>query len=111
MTQPLDSALRGSLHDCSGTCSAAIPGHGLSLMQIRLASATPSRWVDAVVLSVSPAGWLEVALLDDDSTTLLWNHTDLTGAVTPGDPVAIHPVYDVLAAGDTKHNVLRVGSL
>lgn len=82
-------------------------GHGLSLMQERLAAATPSKWVDAVVVSVSAAGWVEVGLLSDDSTVVLWNHADLTNQIGVGDPVAVHAVYDVLATGTTKHNVLR----
>jgi hypothetical protein len=87
------------------------PGHDLSLMQERLTSATPGKWADAVVVAVSAAGWIEVALLSDESALILWNHSDLTGSLTVGDPVAVHSVYDVLATSGSKHNVLRAGSL
>jgi len=107
MTQPLRSALLGTLHDCQGACEMAAGGHGLGVMQARLAAATPSKWADAVVTSVSAAGWIEVALIADDSTALLWNHSDLSASIAVGDPVAVHAVYDVLAAGGAKHNVLR----
>jgi hypothetical protein len=107
MTQPLRSSLPGVLHECRGNCAAAAPGHVLSVIQDRLAVATPSKWSDAVVVSVSVDGWVEVALLQDDSLLELWNHADLTGALESGDPVAVHSVYDVLAVGDEKHNVLR----
>ena len=89
----------------------AAPGHGLSLIQERLASATPSKWADAVVVAVSPAGWIEVVLLSDESAVILWNHADLSDALRVGDPVAVHSVYDVLAAGGAKYNVLRADSL
>lgn len=90
---------------------AGAPGHALSLIQQRLASATPGKWADAVVVAVSAAGWIEVAVLADDSTLMLWNHGDHTGALRIGDPVAVHSVYDVLAVGGAKYNVLRADSL
>ncbi len=111
MTQPLHSSLQGTLLECHDDCMAAAPGHALSLIQERLASATPGKWADAVVIAVSAAGWIEVAALSDDSTLLLWNHADHTGELRVGDPVAVHPVYDVLAVGGSKYSVLRADSL
>ncbi|MEO7015708.1 MAG: hypothetical protein ABI130_14595 [Leifsonia sp.] len=111
MTQPLHSSLQGSLLECHDDCDVTAPGHALSLIQERLASATPSKWADAVVLSVSKAGWIEVAVLSDDSALILWNHDGLTDSLQVGDPVAVHSVYDVLAVSDAKYNVLRAGSL
>ena len=107
MNQPIDVNLQATLHDCSGTCGAMAAGHALAPIQERLASATPSKFADAVVVSVSTAGWIEVGLLVDDSTVVLWNHADLTDDIAVGEPVALHPVYDVLVAGGAKHNVLR----
>jgi hypothetical protein len=107
MNQPTDSSLQATLHECSGTCGAMAAGHALPQIQERLASATPGRWTDAVVVSVSTAGWIEVGLLADDSTVVLWNHADLTADITVGEPVVLHSVYDVLVAGGAKHNVLR----
>ena len=62
-------------------------------------------------MSVSKAGWIEVAVLSDDSTHILWSHADHTGALAVGDPVAVHTVYDVLAVSGTKYNVLRAAAL
>jgi hypothetical protein len=76
-------------------------------MQERLALATPSKWEDALVITVSVNGWLKVALLEGDEIIEVWNHADLTGMVHAGDPVALHSVYNVLAVGEAKHNVLR----
>jgi hypothetical protein len=109
MNQPIDANLQATLHECSGTCGAMATGHALTQIQERLASATPSRFADAVVVSVSTAGWIEVGLLADNSTVVLWNHADLTDDIAVGEPVALHSVYDVLVAGGAKHNVLRAG--
>lgn len=109
MNQPLDSSLQATLHECSGSCGAMAAGHALLQIQECLASATPGRWADAVIVSISTAGWIEVGLLADDSTAVLWNHADLTEEVTVGEPVVLHSVYDVLVAGGAKHNVLRAG--
>jgi hypothetical protein len=111
MTQPLHHNLQDTLLECHDDCSVTAPGHGISLIQERLAAATPGKWADAVVVAVSAAGWIEVAVLSDDTTLILWNHADNTDTISVGDPVAVHPVYDVLAVGAAKHNVLRVGSL
>jgi hypothetical protein len=107
MTQPLRSRLEGTLHECSSGCMSADQGHALSPIQERVASATPSKWADAVVTTVAASGWVEVMLLSDDSVVVLWNHADLTDELEIGAPVALHSVYDVLAIGDSKHNVLR----
>ncbi len=107
MTQPLNSALTGTLHDCHGACAAHDAGHALSSMQEVLAAATPSKWRDAIVVSVAASGWIEIALLDDDSTQLLWNHGDLTAELSIGEPVVVHAVYEVLNAHGSKHSVLR----
>lgn len=80
-------------------------------MQERLASATPSKWLDAVVVSASTAGWVEIALIADGSSAVLWNHADLTSVIAAGDPVAVHPVYGVFAAGGSKYNVLQSSSI
>jgi hypothetical protein len=105
MTPPLHSILQGTLHDCLGECAAAASGHALSIMQVRLASATPSKWADAVVVGVSEAGWIELAFIADGTTTIVWNHGDLSASIERGDPVAVHSVYGVLAAGEKKYSV------
>jgi len=107
MTHSLHTLLQGTLHDCLGACGATMPGHELAPIQERVAAATPSKWTDAVVVSVSTGGWVEVALVASNDSVILWNHADLTGSLSVGDAVALHSVYDVLAVGDVKYNVLR----
>ena len=107
MTPSFDTILQGTLHDCLGACGATMPGHELAPIQERVASATPGKWADAIVVSVSTGGWVEVALVASNDSVVLWNHADLSGSLTVGDAVALHSVYDVLAVGDVKHNVLR----
>lgn len=89
-------------------CSAFAPGHALHLIQSRLASATPSEWVDAIVEAVDEAsGIVVVRTVQDDATVSLWNGAGAAGAVEPGTPVALHGRYDVLAAGRRWFNVAR----
>ncbi|MHA7986755.1 hypothetical protein ACX9R5_13215 [Rathayibacter sp. CAU 1779] len=85
-------------------CADIRPGHGLHALQLRLAAATPSRWRDALVVGVRD-GWVDVVTLDG-SVVSLWNHGDLTDSVTPGEPIALHTMYNVLAAGSRRFNVL-----
>lgn len=61
------------------------------------ASAMPSRWVDALVRSVSEDGCLEVVEAFTGRVHHLWNHADLSEAVRPGEPVALQEAYGVLA--------------
>jgi hypothetical protein len=42
----------------------------------------------------------------DGATLSLWNHGDLAEVVTPGEPVAVHSIYNVLSAGARRFNVL-----
>ncbi|GAB3608138.1 hypothetical protein GCM10027414_02630 [Humibacter ginsengiterrae] len=88
-----------------GMCADNRPGHGLHAVQLRLAAATPSQWQDLLVVRVRNDGWVEAATLDGCPVSL-WNHGDLTDVVAAGDPVALHPVYNVLSAGARRFNVL-----
>jgi hypothetical protein len=36
----------------------------------------------------------------------VWNHSDLGAQVKPGDPVAVHGIYGVLAVGTERFNVV-----
>jgi hypothetical protein len=85
-------------------CADTRPGHGLHALQLRLAAATPSRWDDAVVIGVRD-GWVDAVTLDGAALSL-WNHGDLAEVVTPGEPVAVHSIYNVLSAGARRFNVL-----
>lgn len=86
-------------------CTSFAPGHSLHLIQSRLAAATPSEWVDALVEGVDAAsGTLIVRTLDGEAHAL-WNAAGAALEAEPGAPVALHPRYRVLAIGRTRFNV------
>ena len=91
--------------DHGDVCSSFAPGHALHLIQARLASATPSDWVDAIVES-SDAVTGDLVVRDLDGTAhALWNGS---GAALEGGacaPVAVHRRFHVLGVGRTKFNV------
>jgi hypothetical protein len=86
------------------SCGSDRPGHGVNAIQARLASATPSKWVDALVVDVRPDGFLTVADLAG-GIRRLWHHAPLGETLAAGDPVAVHAVYGVLAHGDRRFSV------
>lgn len=89
-----------------GVCSSYAPGHALHLIQARLASATPSEWVDAVVTSTdATTGAIRLSTLEGDQHEV-WNAGGAALEVSTGTPVALHARYDVLAIGRTQYNVL-----
>ncbi len=86
-------------------CSSFAPGHSLHLIQARLASSTPSEWVDAIVESADAAtGELLVRALDGTAHAL-WNGSGAALEAYAGTPVALHSRYHVLAIGRTQYNV------
>lgn len=85
------------------TCSAYAPGHALHLIQRRLASATPLEWIDGVVAEVSGDGTITVDGIDGTRLEA-WGRALAAGALSVGDPVAVHPRYRVVAAGPTWIN-------
>ena len=91
-----------------GACSTYAPGHALHLIQARLAAATPSEWVDAIVEKTdATAGTLTLRTLDEATRIVVWSGAGAASVVSEGTPVALHARYDVLAAGSTRFNVLR----
>lgn len=89
-------------------CSSFAPGHALHLIQARIASATPTGWVDALVVATDAvAGDLVVRTLDGDVHEL-WNASGAALEAAPGAPVALHVRYGVLAVGRTQFNVATV---
>lgn len=87
-------------------CTSYAPGHAVHLIQARLAAATPTEWVDAVVESADPgAGILVVRTLADAERIAVWNGGAAAREIAPGDPVALHGRYHVLAAGARRFNV------
>lgn len=96
-------------HDTGMACSSVGPGHQLHAMRHRLASATPSKWRDAIVRDVSPAGWIDLVTVADDLPVRAWHHAPLGDSLRDGDPVALHIAYPVLAIGSAWFSVLVVG--
>ena len=91
-----------------GRCSSFAPGHALHLIQARIASATPSEWVDALVEQADAvSGDLVVRTLDGEAHSL-WNGSGAALEAAAGTPVALHPRYGVLAVGGTQFNVATV---
>jgi hypothetical protein len=88
-------------------CTSFEPGHAVHLIQARLASATPTGWVDALVEAVDAvAGTLVVRTVLDERPVLLGN-PGAARALAIGTPVALHDRYHVLADGGRWFNVLR----
>lgn len=89
-------------------CTSFAPGHALHLIQSRLASATPSDWVDAIVDHADPAaGTVIVRTVQDGEPIALWSGSGAADAVQTGSPVALHARYHVLASGRRWFNVAR----
>ena len=88
-------------------CTTFAPGHALHLIQSRLAAATPSDWLDAIVEEVHADGTIALRNLADGSSLTVWNGAGADGQVHPGAPVALHDRYDVLAVGTRRFNIHR----
>jgi len=93
--------------DHGDACTSFAPGHALHLIQSRLAAATPSEWVDAIVDTADRrSGFLILHTLTGD-VIALWNGVGAASRVSVGTPVALHERYHVLAVGSERFNVLR----
>jgi len=93
--------------DHGDVCSSFAPGHALHLIQARLAAATTAGWTDALVSGVDrTAGVVQVTTLGGE-TLALWNAGGAALEVEPGQPVAVHTSWDVLAIGAQRYNVAR----
>jgi hypothetical protein len=57
-----------------------------------------------VVTAVGRDGRIALALWRGGAAQL-WQHADITGDLVPGDVVAVHPAYGVLAAGTSRWSV------
>ncbi len=111
------SSLRPGVHDvlrcssASGNCDRTSPGHALRPIQVRVAAATPGKWRDGVVTPVSVNGWTGIQLVDSGRTVWVWHHADLSLSAPAGTPVALHALYDTLAIGSERINVLVAATL
>lgn len=103
---PLEVTERAAcMCDHGDVCSSFAPGHALHLIQARLASATPSAWVDGIVERADAAtGELRVRTLDGAAHTI-WNASGAALEAPVGTPVALHTNYHVLAVGRVRFNV------
>lgn len=118
ITQPLHT--QQCNHTGAAVCANRGAGHALQPIQARVAAATPGKWVDGIVVSVSADGWVGIRLLDapvaiglldlaDGAETVwVWNHEDLTAELGAGQPVAVHALYNVLASGRSRISVIRL---
>lgn len=86
-------------------CSTFAPGHALHLIQARLASATPSDWVDAIVESAHADGTVVLRTISDATPSTVWSGSGAAQEVSAGTPVALHQRYDVLAVGSRRFNI------
>lgn len=84
------------------------PGHAMTLIRLRLATATPRGWADAVCTEVGAGGWVQLRLWETGEERWIWHHTSLELSLTVGDPVALHPAYSVLAVGRDRFNVAQL---
>lgn len=91
--------------DHGDVCSSFAPGHALHLIQARLASATPSEWVDGIVESANAGAGEMIVRALDGTVHVLWNRSGATLEAPAGTPVALHPRYHVLAVGRVRFNV------
>ncbi|MGO1852546.1 MAG: hypothetical protein ACTH0V_03965 [Microbacteriaceae bacterium] len=103
---PLEVSERAAcMCDHGDVCSSFAPGHALHLIQARLASATPSDWVDGIVERADAVtGELRVHTLDGEEWAL-WSAQGAALEAEPGTPVALHRTYHVLAVGRVRFNV------
>ena len=97
-------------HTCflGADCSWIGAGHAMAFAQDEIASADECGWRDTVVDIVTPGGWLNLTTVATGDHMLVWNHSDLISALSPGDPVAINVERHVLAVGEFRFNVLVV---
>lgn len=86
------------------SCDKSGPGHVLRPLQERIAAATPSKWRDGIVTSVSD-GWLAVTFVATGETAWAWTHA-VPADLTIGQPVALHSLYSTLAFGRERVSVL-----
>jgi len=70
-------------------------------IQHAVANASPGSWRDAIVTARGPRH-IELSSLDGD-TVFLWS----AAPVLVGEPVAYHPVAELLAAGSIRYRARR----
>lgn len=94
-----NSVLRAAVRSRVGS------GFDLHPIQRSAAIATPGKWRDALVTEVFATGDIQLQHVEDGHARIIWHYQDLTSTLKPGDPVAVHADYDVLAAGGTHYSI------
>lgn len=94
-------------HTADDPCAKRAPGHALHPIQAHAAAATPSKWVDGIVRSTSTDGWVSIDPIGSGDTIWIWHHHP-TSVLSAGAPVAVHPIYKVLAAGDIRLSIITL---
>lgn len=109
MSNPTPRVIAAMLctHSDGESCTSSVAGHAVSAVRERVTAATPSKWRDGIVAHAPSGNWIGIDLLDSPDTVWVWNHSDLGAAVSIGEPVALHDLYDTLAIGATRISVLR----
>ena len=105
-TEPRTGAAMG-MRGCvsAAECRSDRPGHGLHVMQERLAATTASKWIDAIVVEVDDHGFAILVDFDGGGVRRVWQHDGFGGRLHAGEPVALHALYGVLARGDVRFSV------
>jgi hypothetical protein len=105
-TEPRTGAAMG-MRGCvsASECRSDRPGHGLHAMQERLATTTASKWIDVIVAEVDGDGFATVVDFNSGDVRRVWHHDGFADALHPGEPVALHALYGVLAHGDVRFSV------
>jgi hypothetical protein len=102
MTAP---AAREVLPMCATTaCSCTRAGHETLPIQTRVASASPTGWLDAVVTEVAAGGWIEARLVADDHAVALWHHEAVFAL---HEPIAVHAGAGLAHVGGRAVSVAR----
>lgn len=104
------TGVAGTMH-CTHTadsCSKRGPGHELHPIQAHAAAATPSKWIDGIVRAVNSEGWVCIDPIGSGDSIWAWHHQDLTSVLNAGAPVAVHPIYKVIAAGGLRLSILTL---
>lgn len=92
--------------DAAGSmmCGRTRAGHAVHPMQARIAAATPGGWVDALVVSTTADGWITAVTVEGDRLLRAWAHE--APAVAAGEPVAVHELAELLAAGGRRASIV-----
>lgn len=93
---------------CGEECASFEPGHDLHPIRARAAATMSTGWVDSVVEKVSSSGTISLVDVFNADQYAVWNHNEAAQSLQPGDVVAWHRHYSVLALGTVRWSALKV---